>query len=109
MRGFYSNESAASMASRGGGRGVWRLSRSPGRRRAPATAAWLHDIGYAPELAETGFPPTCSTVLAPCANSASVRGSGAWSPTIRLPFTRPRRSALADELVTSSLTNAGSS
>lgn len=49
-------------------------------------AAWLHDIGYAPELRETGFHP--STVPGTWSGSARRRGSCDSSPTTPALSTR---------------------
>lgn len=43
---------------RGVARAAWRLAADSGLdRETLLTAAWLHDIGYAPAIADTGFHP----------------------------------------------------
>ncbi|MGB7979527.1 MAG: hypothetical protein WCF36_01900 [Candidatus Nanopelagicales bacterium] len=48
-------------------------------------AATLHDIGYASQIAHTGFHPTCWTERCSCAHSGTHRGWSTWSPTTPKP------------------------
>jgi HD domain-containing protein len=55
-------------------------------------AAWLHDIGYLPELARTGLhgltaPATSAT------SSTPTRCCAAWSRTTPMPSSRPKNAA----------------
>ena len=55
-------------------------------------AAWLHDIGYLPELA--GPACTASTAPATCATSSTpTRCCAAWSLTTPAPSSRPKNAA----------------
>ena len=55
-------------------------------------AAWLHDIGYLPELA----PPACTAWTAPATSATSSTPNpccAAWSRTTPMPSSRPKNAA----------------
>jgi hypothetical protein len=77
-------------------RGVARQAQRVSQGLAPedrpylVAAAWLHDIGYAPDLAATAFHPIDGART--CAPSA-MNASPGWLPTTPRPGGRPRPSA----------------
>jgi hypothetical protein len=63
----------------------------PDDREILVAAAWLHDIGYAPGLAETGFHPLDGARWLRTAGFGDrLAGLVAYTPA---PFSRPRSAA----------------
>ena len=54
-------------------------------------AAWLHDIGYAPAVDDTGFHPLDGARYLRDVEQAT--GCAAWSPTTPAPSSKPPNAA----------------
>lgn len=56
-------------------------------------AAWLHDIGYAPKLVDTGLRAVLTVPATSGTSSTPTRGCALWSPTTPAPASRPATAA----------------
>ena len=56
-------------------------------------AAWLHDIGYLAELADTGLHRAWTAPATSATSSTPTRCCAAWSRTTPMPSSRPKNAA----------------